>query len=444
MRRFALFLLLVAPMVAPEPALGQSAPTKVPRAPAPQKAQEQALAPEVEAAEAAIVKSDWKTAATRLDAWLVVHPVDARALFDAGYVAEAQNRVADATGYYGRAVAADPRSFESRLMYGLVLARQGKLEEARPQLAAATALDPGEAGPAMKARAWRALARIDEPQPGRAGDAALASSELLEALKLTPETTEDTLLAASLAESQGQNDAAEAAYRRVLEKDSKSAAANAGLAHLLMEKKQYPEAETLLESALKQSPDDAALNAQLATALAAQDKPEALPLLNKLHAAHPADEAITRMLADMMAETGDAAGSDKLYVELLAAHPDDIDLLIAHGQDLTRQLKYAAAMTVFNKATEVDATSGDAWSGLAFAALKVGQPSVTLHALTIRSKYLPEVPATLFLWAMAYDTLHEKLPAASYYHQFLKVAGGKFPDQEWQARQRLKILEKKP
>jgi len=393
---------------------------------------------EVADAEAAIVKSDWKTAETKLDSWLAAHPTDARALFDAGYVADAQNRLDDAAGLYRRAVTADPKSFEARLSLGLLLARQGKMPEARTDLLAATTLDPGVAGPAMKARAWRALAQID-----RDTDPATASNELIEALKITPETESDTLLAASLAEKSGQADAAEAAYRRLLAKDPKSGAANAGLAHLLIVRKEYPEAETLLRLALEQAPDDPALTAQLATALAAQDKAEALPLLEKLHAAHPGDPAITRMLADVLAQAGDAAGSDKLYVSLLAATPDDPGLLVTHGQNLIRQLKYPEAYATFNKATQVDPANGDAWSGLAFAALKVGQPSITLHALTMRSKYMPEVPATYFLWATAYDTLRDKLQAASYYHQFLDSAAGKFPDQEWQARQRLQVLEKK-
>ncbi len=235
-------------------------------------------------AEAAIVKSDWKTAEAKLDPWLAAHPTDARALFDAGYVADAQNRLDDAAALYRRAVEADPQSFEAHLSLGLLLARQGKQSEARPELAAATTLDPGEAGPALKARAWRALAEID-----RTTDATEASNDLLEALKLSPETPADTLLAASMAEQAGQYEAAETAYRRILAKDPKSAPANAGLAHLMIARKQYPEAETFLRAALEQTPDDPALTAQLATVLAAQDKAEALPLLQKLHDAHPAD-----------------------------------------------------------------------------------------------------------------------------------------------------------
>jgi predicted Zn-dependent protease len=291
----------------------------------------------------------------------------------------------------------------------------------------------------MKARAWRALARID-----RSSDTTEASNELLEALKLTPETVDDTLLAASIADQAGESDAAEAAYRRVLAEDPKSAPANAGLVHLLIVRKLYPEAEVQLRAALSQSPDDPVLTAQLATVLAAQDKAEALPLIQKLHEAHPADTAITRMLAEVMAEAGDSAGSDQLYSGLLASSPQDAALLIGHGQNLIHLLKYAEAFAAFDKATQLDPANADGWSGLAFAASRTDQPTITLHALTMRSKFLPEVPSTFFLWATAYDALHEKAAAATYYHRFLDSSAGKFPNQEWQARQRLKLLESKP
>lgn len=449
MVRIALYVLLIGSLCGGAAGFGQESSSNSGAQPAGVVAEvakePEAVGPsaQVLAAEAAIAGSDWKTAEAKLNLWLAAHPVDARALFDAGYVADAENRLDDAAGLYRRAVAANPKSLEAHLSLGLLLARQGKTEEARPELTAATTLEPGEAGPALKARAWRALAQIDRPEPGTAGDTTAASNDLLEALKLSPETPADTLLAASLAEQAGQYDRAEAAYRRVLEKDAKSEAAQAGLAHVLIRKKQYAEAETVLRAALEKLPDDAALTAQLATVLAAQDKAEALPLLQKLHAAHPGDVAITRMLAEVMTEAGDAAGSDQLYVKLLAASPVDPELLEAHGENLVREGKFAEAVAVFDKATQIDPTDGTGWSGLAFAASRTNQPSVALHALTERSKYLAENASTYFLWATSYDALREKAQAMTYYHHFLDSAGGKFPNQEWQARQRLQLLEKK-
>jgi len=435
--RFALLVLFLASISATVTGFGQSSASNTgAQTPA---AAAQPVSAQVAEAEAAIVQSDWKTAESKLDTWLAAHPDDARALFDAGYVADAQNRLEDAATLYRRAVEANPRSFEARLELGLLLARQNKLSDARAELDAATQLDPGDAGAEAGARAWRALAEID-----RAVDAAEASNDLLQALKLSPETPDDTLLAAELAFQTGQLDAAEAAYRRVLAAQPNSAAASAGLAHLMIVRKQYPEAETFLRAALAQSPGDPPLTAQLASVLAAENKAEALPLLQKLHEDHPAEAAISRMLAEVLAGAGDAAASEKLYMALLATSPNDSALLVAHGQNLIHLSSFAAAFAAFDKATRLDPANAEGWSGLAFAASRTNQPSVTLHALTMRSKYLPEIPVTYFLWATAYDTLHQKASAAAYYHHFLDSAAGKMPNEEWQARQRLIILERKP
>jgi predicted Zn-dependent protease len=434
-RRFALFVLLFVSVAGfgQESSSNPGAPTP---ASEPAAAEPQPVSAEVVEAEAAIVKSDWKAAETRLDAWLAAHPTDARALFDAAYVADAQNRLDAAIALYRRAVAANPLSFEAHVELGLLLARQAKPAEARPELAAATQLDSGAAGAAAKARAWRALAEID-----RVGNAADASEDLLQALKLSPETEGDTLLAASLAEQAGQPAAAEAAYRRLLAKDPNSAPANAGLAHLMIARKAFPEAESFLREALKQSPEDVTLTTQLASVLAAEDKAEALPLFEKLHAANPNNAAITRMLAEVLADAGDAAGSDKLFTALLATSPEDAELLVAHGENLLRLLHYAEAYAIFDKAAKLDAANADGWAGLAFAASKTNRPAVTLHALTMRSKYLPEIPSTYYLWAEAYDELHNKAAAATYYHHFLDSSAGKNTALEAEARRRLLLLE---
>jgi predicted Zn-dependent protease len=431
LRSVSLFVCLSASTALPISVLAQQpvAPASAPSNPS---------SPQLQEAEALLAQSNWKAASDKLNAYLSANPADTRALFDAGYATDAQNHADDAAAFYRRAIAADNSMLEAHLSLGLLLARQNKLDEARTELQAATQLNAGENGPSLRARAWRALAQVD-----RESDPAAASNDLIEALKLTPETPEDTLLAAELASSAGEWDAAEKAYRTLLAKDPKSTAVAAGLAHILIVKKNYPEAETVLRSALASTPNDPALTAQLALVLAAQDKGEALPVLEKLHTDHPADASITRMLAEIRAEAGDAAASDQLYVALLAASPHDPELLIGHGQNLIRLMHFADAYQVFKQATDAAPANPDAWSGLAFAASKTNRPSEAIHALTVRSQFLPESASTYFLWATSYDALHDRASAAAYYHHFLGAAQGKFPDQEWQARQRLIALNKK-
>ena len=65
------------------PAQQPDAAAAPPSAEAPQAASQQ-----VADAEAAIAKSDWKSAETALNLWLASNPHDAHALFDSGYVLE--------------------------------------------------------------------------------------------------------------------------------------------------------------------------------------------------------------------------------------------------------------------------------------------------------------------------------------------------------------------
>ncbi len=99
MLRFAFFALLFASFVVPPSGLAQDSSSTSganPQTTGVPTATSQPVSDQVAAAEAAIASSDWKTAEARLDPWLAAHPADARALFDAGYVADAQNRLDDA------------------------------------------------------------------------------------------------------------------------------------------------------------------------------------------------------------------------------------------------------------------------------------------------------------------------------------------------------------
>ncbi len=401
-----------------------------------------AEAEQVAEAESKIEARDYEGAQALLDAYLTAHAADARALFDRGYVEDAQGTSGssrdNAAQFYRRAIAADPKQFEARLALGLDLAAEGKTDEARVQLESATRLEPDPPNPSVQGQAFRALARLLQTSNPEA-----ARSALLAALKLTPETLPDTLLAAEIAEAAGDQDVAREAYRRVLKTDAANPQASAGLAHLLIAGKNYSEAEPLLRKALGAAPDDPTLNAQLAAVLSGEGRQaEAVEALEKLHAGAPADLHIAAVLADLYTQAGDATKADPLYVQLMAAAPNDPGLLAARGNNLIRQQRYADAIPILEQATRLDPGNGDAWSGLAFAASETHQPQLTLDALAMRSKVMSDTPSTYFLSATAYDTLHQTKFAVEKYKQFLATAGGRFPDQEWQAKHRLIALEK--
>jgi tetratricopeptide (TPR) repeat protein len=402
--------------------------------------QAQASSP-LEEVESAIEAKKYTLATARLEVYLSAHPTDARALFDRGYVEDAQGHTDAAEGWYRKAVTADPKQFEARSALGLLLAAKGDGKDdqaAIEQLQVAVELEPNPPNPAAKAQADRVLARLLRPS-----DPTGARDALVNALKLTPETPPDTLLAGEIAEAAGDLEIAEQEYRQALTSEPDLSDASAGLAHLLIAEKRYADAQPVVEAALRRDPQNAALSAQLAAVLNGEGKPaDALALLEKLHQNQPDSPSIAAMLADTAFQAGKLDEADALYEQLLAKSPNDPDLLDAHGQILVRQKQFQEAIAAFRKAIAARADDVDAWSGIAFADSELHQYQDELTALSMRSKYAPENAASLFLWATAYDNLHQSKSAADYYHRFLTAAQGKFPDQEWQAKHRLVALEK--
>jgi predicted Zn-dependent protease len=127
----------------------------------------------------------------------------------------------------------------------------------------------------------------------------------------------------------------------------------------------------------------------------------------------------------------------------LAAHPQDAELHDGLGKALLWQKKSPEAQHEFLSAVKLKPDFGVAYYDLAFAANENKDYSVVIRSLDFRAKLLPETPMTYFLRASAYDHLRDFKNASVNFHLFLKVAGGKYPDQEWQAAHRLIAIEPK-
>ena len=355
---------------------------------------------------------------------------------------------------YRQAIDADPAFPAAHVALGLLLARTNRPVDAHTQLALATTL-PG-AAPALKARAFRALARLDlagDAQQSTPASLAAASDELLAAVKLTPEQPDDILLSAQIAEASADLPSAEKAYRRyhALPEGAANTQATAALAHILLAQHHPSDAEALLIPALAQHPGDPTFSAQLAQAYLAADLPktgQAISLLEALHTKDPTNANITRVLARVYLETGHPDQADPLYASLITAQADHPDptLLDARGEALIQLHRPAEAEKLLKQAVAnpsafpSPAAFGDAATHLAFAASEIDDPRITLQALALRATVQQPSPSSLFLEATANDAMHQTSKAVALYKQFIAAAGGKFPDQESQARQRITEL----
>jgi tetratricopeptide (TPR) repeat protein len=403
-----------------------------------------ALSEQIGEAESALEKQDYKDAEAKLKALAATNPKNGRIQYDLGFAEERNGEAADAAKAYAASIAAIPEFAEPKVALGLLDARAGKIAAAHSELMDAAKI--ATADPALRARALRALAHLDET-----GNPAAAQEELLAALKLTPENPDDVLMGAELADRAGEYADAVAAYRRALNLLPGDVDATAGLAHALQKDGKLADADAVLTAALKAHPQDARLVAQAASLYAAEDKAAAaIPLLEQLRAANPkmaADPDTTRLLAQLYYVNGDNANAEKLYTQLLAATPNDPLLLDALGSTQVKQGNDVAAEATFIKAVAMragfhdDQAWGEAEGHLAFAASKNNDPQTCLAALDARSTVLPNSPTSLFLEATAHDKLHQNKQAIAAYKAFLALAGDKFPDQKFQAQHRMIALQ---
>jgi Flp pilus assembly protein TadD len=400
---------------------------------------------QIRSAESALENGDYAAAIAALKPLAAAQPKNAHVLYDLGF---AQEHTGDAaSSSYKAALAADPTLAQAGLSLGLLDARNGRTDDAHRELAITSNL--ADTTPDLRARALRSLAILDEH-----ANPAASRDELLAALKLTPETPADILLAARLAEHAQDFPDAESAYRRLLSINPNNPDATAGLAHSLAAQHtdaKTAEAESLLTSALKTTPGDPRLLSQLAAVYGAEGKADqAIPLIEQLRASDSAkasDPAITRLLAHLYSLNGDYDKAEPLLRTLVATNPKDPTLLDDLASSLVEQQKFPEAQALLLKAVAMrssfpsDADWGEAAGHLAFAASRNHDPQLALQALAERATVLPNSPASLFLEATAHDTLHQTRDAERAYRAFLALAAGKYPDQEFQARHRLIALE---
>lgn len=388
-------------------------------------------------AEADIEKQDYAAAEQLLKEVVADMPENYSAWYDLGYVYHGMGRREDAIAAYRKSVSAKPEVFESNLNLGLALAESGQ-PDAEQYLRAATQLTPVSNVAESKKRAWMALGHWLEP--GKPEEAVNAYQQ---AGLLDPKDTEPHLLAGSVLEKLHSADA-EKEYQQALALEPQSPEALAALINLYMRGKRFGDAEGLLRKLVAITPADAGAHFQLGRMLAAQEKTQdAITELEAGMKLDPNDVAAQHDAADLYIDAGKFAEAEKLYGALVASHPNDPMFHNGLGRALLREKKYADAERELLRAVELKPDSGPMYGDLAVAANQNKNYQLAIKAVDLRAKYLPEIPMTYFLRATAYDNLQDAKTAARYYHQFLEVAGGKFPDQEWQARHRLIAIEPK-
>ncbi|MBZ5615109.1 MAG: tetratricopeptide repeat protein [Acidobacteriia bacterium] len=410
--------------------------------------------PEIAQAEDAIQKNDFAAAETLLKKAIDKDAKNYQAWFDLGFVLNRLGRTEESVHAYRQSVAAKPEVFESNLNLGLMLVRSNN-PDAEQFLRAATGLKPTSHVEEGQARAWLALAHwLENTRPEDALQAYRKASEL------TPKDPEPHLSAGLLHERRKEFSDAEAEYKQVLALDPRSVdpegnrsqtsdpattEAAIGLTNIYMKSNRLGDAEPLLRKLAGDRASDPGVHLQLGRVLNAEGKKdEAITEFQTVLKLAPADSEAQRELADLYSSAGKNDLAETAYRALVATQPKDPELHRGLGRALLLQKKFPEAEQEFLVALRLKRDWPEVYVDLAFAASENKNYDLTVRALNGRATLKGEMPPICyFLRASAYDHLRDYKQAAVDYHQFLDVANGKYPDQEWQARHRLIAIEPK-
>jgi len=375
----------------------------------------------------ALREGKFEAAVQAFNAAVAADPKDYFSHFNLALAYGYLHRDAEAAVEYRKTLDLKPGLFEAELNAGMLLLHDKQPAEALPLLEAAAEQKPAE----FQARFYLAQAELDTGAPEKAED------NFSRALEADPKSADSQLgLARSLARQDKLDDAAphfrqaaemDPGHRNALlelagwyEKDNRpadaiaiyrefpgNAAAQQRLGQLLLESRQFADGVARLEGAYAKDPSAANRNLLAQAYVLNRQLDKAVPLLEKS----------------------------------VAADPANFDLRMSYARALRDLRQFPAAVAQFQEAAKLKPNDAMTWSELAAARYMTGDVRQTLADLD-RARDLGENTAgNWFFRAIILDKARQLKPALEAYRQFLSMSQGKNPDQEFQARQRVRIIQ---
>jgi tetratricopeptide (TPR) repeat protein len=115
---------------------------------------------------------------------------------------------------------------------------------------------------------------------------------------------------------------------------------------------------------------------------------------------------------------------------------------MGYGRTLRDLRRFPAAAAQFQEAARLRPDDAKARSELAMAFYMMRDYQQSLANLDRARELGEDIAGNWFIRAIILDKLRQLKPALEAYRRFLAMSGGKNPDQEFQARQRARIIEK--
>jgi len=310
-----------------------------------------------------------------------------------------QKNPADALPLLDDAATQKPNEFAPRFYLGEAQLQSGLADQAAENYKLAAGLDPKSATAEL---GWgRALAL--------GGKLDAAAPHFHAAVALDPRYHDALLSLAELFEEHKQIAEALAIYKDF----PGNTAVQEHAGHLLLESQKYDDAVKQFEQAYQKAPTPANRKSLAAAYLQVQQIDKAMPLLEKA----------------------------------VADEPANYDLRLGYAHALRDRKQYPAAAAQFNEAAKLKPSETKTWTELGSMLYLAGDRDAALAALAQARQLGDNSPGNWFLTAIMLDGAHNSKPAVAKqavaaYQKFLSLSDGKSPNQEFQARQRAKILQR--
>ena len=167
---------------------------------------------------------------------------------------------------------------------------------------------------------------------------------------------------------------------------------------------------------------------------------DAIPALEAVVAKSPT--AANRVeLAQAYIDTKHPEKATPLLDQAVASAPTDYQLRMFYGKFLRDQRKFTQAAPQFLAATRLKPDAPQPWSELAVVWTIAEQYPEAVAALDHVRALGAENAGHLYFRGVALDHLRQLKEALATYNKFLEASNGKNPDEEFVARQRIKVLE---
>ncbi len=393
---------------------------------------EDPLAPLLQQANEAIDKMDFSAAIDPLQKYISQRPDEPYPHFQLGYAFAGLKRLDDAKNEFSRAIALDPKMAAAHLNLGLVLMDSDPAAAAEAFRHAAE-LQPTESRP-------RFLAGFCLEHAGKLPE---ALEQYRAALALSPKDYEARFALGRVLLRSGDAPGAEEQFRAAIAERADSAPAKLGLGSALLAQKKYAAASDALSDYLKLAPEDRAAHFDRASALLYLNKfDEALAELDLSTAgsAPAADKLKMRGEIFMEQKKWKEAGDD--LKQALSLAPQDLEIAEWIGRTDIELKQYAAAAEILVQVHDRSPQDADALRDLADAFFLNENYAQALEAMDRLAKLEPPRPGSWFVRAICYDKLSRKAEAIESYQKFLDLDGGKHDTQDFQARNRIPVLQK--